>query len=86
MQQHKIKNWQAQAILNSLNPSLAYLTRLKARMDSLGFPKSEPFYCLVSRALTSMQDLSAEAHRISITVELWNKAGQADAGRQPGHH
>ena len=51
---------QAKAIKDRIAPMLAYLHRLKARMDERDFLPNDPLYILVANARESLHSLSVE--------------------------
>jgi hypothetical protein len=53
---------QAAAIKDRVAPMLAYLHRLKARMDERDFLPSDPLYSLVTTARESIHALWVETH------------------------
>ena len=56
---------QAGAIKDRIAPMLAYLHRLKARMDERDFLANDPLYVLVTDARESLHSLWVESHYLS---------------------
>jgi hypothetical protein len=51
---------QAKAIQRQLEPALAYLHKLRHRMQNKNFPLDDPLWLTVSKATSAMQDLVNE--------------------------
>jgi hypothetical protein len=65
MKSSDLKHWQAARINDVVRPTVAYLSRLKRRMEKRGFPPDDRLFRLVTQAHASMQDLSMELHCLS---------------------
>jgi hypothetical protein len=61
----KLQPWQARRVHRSLQPSVGYLYRLKARMQKLGFLDNDLLYQLVSQAYDTTQALFMQLHYLS---------------------
>ena len=53
---------QSARLRDAVRPPLAWLGRLRKRMDELGFPPQDPLYQSVLRAHNAMQELHVRAH------------------------
>jgi hypothetical protein len=53
---------QAQKLQRTIRAQLAYLGRLRRRMEMLGFPPTDTLYRAVSRAHDAMQEVHVRAH------------------------
>ena len=51
---------QRRALQEQLSPMLAYLNKLRHRMQNKGFPLDDPLWVLVSQAQATMQNLVTE--------------------------
>jgi hypothetical protein len=60
-----LEPWQAEKIMERLQPSLAYLNRLQRRMESRGFPLNSRLFRLVTDAQRAVNDLYVELHYCS---------------------
>jgi hypothetical protein len=60
-----LEPWQAERIMERLQPSLAYLNRLRRRMERRGFPPNGRLYRMVSEAQEAVNDLYVELHYCS---------------------
>lgn len=58
----QIKPQQAQRLCEAIRPSLAYVVRLRRRMEQLGFPPDDVLYRAAARAHDAMQELHVRAH------------------------
>lgn len=67
---------QATRVCRSVRRSLAYVGRLRRRMEVLGFPPDDPLYRAASRAHDALQELHVRAHYCSCT------SGVGVAGRR----
>jgi hypothetical protein len=56
---------QAETIKDRIAPMLAYLHRLRDRMDERGFLPTDPVYVSVAAALDSVHDLWVKTHYLS---------------------
>ena len=61
----KLQPWQARRVHRALQPSVGYLSRLKARMLKAGFTQNDLLYQLVSQSYYSIQALSMQFHYLS---------------------
>jgi len=61
-----IKPQQAIRLCASVRRSLAYLGRLRRRMELLGFPPDDPLYRSTSAAHDALQELHVRAHYCSV--------------------
>jgi hypothetical protein len=68
-----LEPWQAERIMERLQPSLAYLNRLKRRMENRGFPPNGRLYRLVSDAQRAVNDLYIDLHYCSCKSGVWRK-------------
>jgi hypothetical protein len=66
MRSDDLTRGQARAIKNKLDPIVDYLNRLGKRMDSRGFPPSDPARVMVADALKAVYKLRAEMECRSI--------------------
>jgi len=62
MDSQQLKRWQAAKIYKALGPGLRYLSRLKTRMELVGFPPNDPLYILVKQSYDSLHRLSVRMH------------------------
>ena len=74
MRSDDLKHWQAARVNDALRPTVAYLGRLKRRMEKRGFPQDERLMVLVAQAEAVMQDLSMELHYVSCKWGVGRKA------------
>jgi len=81
MKSNDLKHWQASRVNDSLRPTLAYLGRLKRRMEKRGFPPEDRLFQLVTQAHAAMQDLSMELHYLSCGGVGWG--GRRSECREP---
>ena len=65
MDRESLTKEQAKKINASVQPSLAYLFRLRERMVKTGFPPADPLLKLVDQAYDSMHRLFVELHYLS---------------------
>ena len=65
MDRESVTKDQAKTINASVQPSLAYLFRLRERMTKTGFPPDDPLLKLVDKAYDSMHRLFIELHYLS---------------------
>ena len=65
MQQDDVERWQAEKLHVALTPSLRYLGRLRARMETVGFLPNDKLYQLVTRAYDDLHHLCVELHYMS---------------------
>jgi hypothetical protein len=65
MNRESLTKDQAKKINASIQPSLAYLFRLRERMVKTGFPPGDPLLKLVEKAYDSMHRLFVELHYLS---------------------
>jgi hypothetical protein len=63
----QIKPEQGRRLCDSVRPALAYVGRLRRRMELLGFPPNDPLYVAASRAHDALQELHVRAHYCSCT-------------------
>lgn len=56
---------QAKKINAAVQPSLAYLFRLRERMTKTGFPPADPLFQLIENAYDAMQRLFVALHYLS---------------------
>ena len=61
----QIKPEQGQRLCDSIRRPLAYVGRLRRRMELLGFPPDDPLYVAASRAHDALQELHVRAHYCS---------------------
>jgi hypothetical protein len=66
MDSSHIKPEQAMRLCASVRRSLAYIGRLRRRMELLGFPPDDPLYCSASKAHDALQELHVRAHYCSV--------------------
>jgi hypothetical protein len=64
MDSSKLKTWQARRMHDALSPALGYLSRLRSRMETVGFPPDDKLFG-VSEAQSIMQQLVMELHYLS---------------------
>jgi hypothetical protein len=62
MDSNDLRRWQVQKIRRALERTLGYLTRLKRRMEVVGFPTNDPLFLDVVKTQHAMQDLVMELH------------------------
>ena len=67
MDSSQIKPEQAMRLCASLRGSMAYLLKLRQRMEELGFPPDDPLYRATTHAQQAIQDLHVRAHYCSCT-------------------
>jgi hypothetical protein len=60
MQSTDLTRDQAKAVQQKLEPMLAYLNKLRHRMQNKGFPLDDQLWITVSKAQQAMQDLMTE--------------------------
>jgi len=60
-----LKRWQTDKMSAQLRPTLAYLSKLQARMEKRGFTADDKLYQLVCKAQGGMQELLMELHYLS---------------------
>jgi hypothetical protein len=60
-----IERWQAAQLFKTLQPTVGNLSRLRTRMEQVGFVPSDPLYQRVSQAYKSLQALYIELHYLS---------------------
>jgi hypothetical protein len=60
-----IERWQAAQLFKTLQPMVGYLSRLRTRMDKVGFVPSDPLYQRVRSAYESLQALFMQLHYLS---------------------
>jgi hypothetical protein len=65
MDSDDLQPWQIERIQKALQPKLEYLTRLKSRMETVGFVANDPLYRLVKDARDAVQSLYVEIHYLS---------------------
>jgi hypothetical protein len=65
MNRESLTKDQAKKLNASIQPSLAYLFRLRERMIKRGFPPGDPLLKLVEKAYDSMHRLFVELHYLS---------------------
>jgi hypothetical protein len=63
----KITPEEATHLCASIRRSLAYLVKLRRRMEVLGFPPSDSLYAATVHAQQALQDLHVRAHYCSVT-------------------
>jgi hypothetical protein len=61
----KLQPWQARRVHQALQPSVGYLSRLKARMLKVGFKQDDLLYQLVSQSYDTIQALFLQLHYLS---------------------
>jgi hypothetical protein len=66
---------QAEAIKDRIAPMLAYLHRLKARMDERDYLPNDPLYVLVAGARESLRSLWVETHYLSCGHGVGRRSG-----------
>lgn len=65
MRSEDLRPWQAARVSHVLRQTVAYLARLKRRMEQRGFPPDDRLFQLVSQAHSVMQDLTMELHYLA---------------------
>jgi hypothetical protein len=65
MDSEYLQPWQARRVHRALQPHLKYLYRLRARMEKVGFPPSDPLFQTVNRAYDSAHALYIQLHYLS---------------------
>jgi hypothetical protein len=60
-----IERWQAARLRDGVGPTVGYLSRLRDRMDKVGFVPSDPLYNRVRKAYEALQALFMELHYLS---------------------
>ncbi|MDW8262847.1 MAG: hypothetical protein RMJ35_10010, partial [Phycisphaerales bacterium] len=65
MDSRQIRPNQAERLCQALRPPLAYLGRLRRRMELLGFPPDDPLYRTAARAFEAVQDLYVQSHYLT---------------------
>ncbi len=83
MNSSDLQPWQAQAIHAAVRPALAYLHRLRERMNRRGFPDNDPLYRLICRAYNSLHALFVETDYLSCKGGVGRPAKEQRSGR-PG--
>ena len=61
----KLQPWQARRVHRAIQPSVGYLSRLKARMLKVGFTQDDLLYQLVSQSYDTIQALFMQLHYLS---------------------
>jgi hypothetical protein len=61
----KIKRSHAKELHRRLHPTVGYLSRLRERMQKVGFVTSDPLFERVTKAYESMHALSMDLHYLS---------------------
>ncbi|CAN5697219.1 hypothetical protein BH09PLA1_BH09PLA1_22570 [soil metagenome] len=79
MDSSQIKPEQALRLCASVRRSLAYLGRLRRRMELLGFPPDDPLYCSAAKAHDALQELHVRAHYCSCPSGVGVRATPDDA-------
>jgi hypothetical protein len=67
---------QAKVIYDQMRPFVAYLTRLKARMDKRGFAIDDPLYKLVDETHSKAQHLLTDLHYRSCASGVHRRPGK----------
>jgi hypothetical protein len=62
MDSNALKRWQIIALQKAVAPMLAYLCKLRERMQRVGFLPQDPLYQVVERAYDAVQSLSVKLH------------------------
>jgi hypothetical protein len=60
MQSNDLTREQAKALQDRLDPMLAYLNKLRHRMQNKGFPLDDPLWLTVSKAQEALMQLMTE--------------------------
>jgi hypothetical protein len=60
-----IERWQAAQLFRTLQPTVGYFSRLRERMDKVGFVSADPLYQRVCKAYESLHALFIELHYLS---------------------
>ena len=56
---------QAEALARKLQPKIAYVVRVRERMDRVGFTPQDRLYQLLRKAEDALRHLAAELHYVS---------------------
>jgi hypothetical protein len=65
MRSDDITNDQAWALVSALRPTISYLTRLTARMESQGFPPDDPLLRDALQAVEAMRQLNERVRHLA---------------------
>jgi hypothetical protein len=65
MDSSSLRRWQTAKLLDHIEPTLGYLSRLRARMQKVGFIPSDPLYQLVDRAYDAVHELRIKLHYLT---------------------
>jgi len=71
---------QIEQLSRAVRPMVAYLHRLQARMDAVGFVPGDRLYRLVSEALDAVHGLSVELHYMA--TEAGRRSGMSGDPRR----
>jgi hypothetical protein len=70
----------ADELRQRIRPSLAFLGRLRQRMEHRGFPPDDELYCSVAKAYLAMQELHVRLHYQSCEHGVGKSAAEMTAG------
>jgi hypothetical protein len=73
---------QAKALSKALYPHVNYLSRLRKRMEAVGFPPNDRLYLLVRKAHDALDELSIAVHYLSCDG-VGNPTREDDDGKRP---
>jgi hypothetical protein len=68
-----LERWQAERLRDAIRPRLAYVRRLRVRMERRGFPGTDILYQLVRRVEDDLQALFVELHYLSCASGVGRK-------------
>ena len=70
MNRESLQPWQADRLFQTLYPGMNYLSRLKRRMEQVGFLPDDPLYRHVAAAYDAMLSLRVELHYLSCRSDV----------------
>lgn len=65
MSSSDLSNDQARKVNEALRPMLGYVSKLKSRMEQIGFPINDKLYMAVVAAYDGLQSATIESHLLS---------------------
>ena len=83
MNRESLQPWQADRLFQALYPGMNYLSRLKLRMEQVGFLPDDPLYRHVAAAYDAMFSLRVELHYLSCRSGVGKPSTQSGASSPP---
>ncbi len=83
MNRESLQPWQADRLFQSLYPGMNYLSRLKRRMEQVGFLPDDPLYRHVAAACEAMFNLRVELHYLSCRSGVGKPSIKSGASAPP---